>query len=56
MWGVLGVVAGIILILVGGFLIIFFPGTEEHQPLGFSILGIVMGFAFVIIGCLLIFL
>lgn len=56
MLGFLGIVVGILLILIGGFLIFFFPGTEEHQPNSFAWLGILIGFILIAIGVVLIFL
>jgi hypothetical protein len=61
MFGVLGVLAGIVLAAVGLFLVIFFPNVTEHQQVGyednsFTIAGVVMGVVFVIAGGVLIFL
>jgi hypothetical protein len=55
MFGLLGIIFGIILFLVGGFLVIFFPSTEEHQGDTFSIVGILLGFIFLIAGFFLVF-
>jgi len=56
MFGVEGIILGFILIAIGGFLLFFFPGTEEHQPNEFGITAIVLGILFIIIGGILIFL
>ena len=55
MFGIVGVAVGIFLLLLGIFLIFFFPQTTVHQGEGFSIAGIVMGFIFLIVGIVLIF-
>jgi len=54
MFGLLGIAVGILLILVGGFLVFFFPSTKEHQPPPFDLVGVVLGFIFLIIGILLV--
>ncbi len=56
MFGALGIVLGILLILLGGFLVLFFPMTEEHQASEFTKTGVVLGFIFLIIGAFLVFL
>lgn len=56
MWGFLGIVVGILLILIGGFLMFLFPGAPEHQTESFSLVGVVLGFILIVIGGLLIFL
>lgn len=55
MFGLLGTILGIILIIVGGFLVVFFPATLEHQSQEFSVVGIVLGLIFLIVGVVLIF-
>ena len=56
MFGLGGIVAGIILILLGGALVFFFPGTaKEYQTFEFGIMGIVIGFVMIILGAILIF-
>ena len=55
MFGILGILVGIVLILIGGFLVFFFPGTEEHQWPPFDIVGVVLGFILIIIGGVLVF-
>jgi hypothetical protein len=51
LWGIIG----ILFFLLGGFLVIFFPSTSEHQGETFSITGIAMGFIFLIAGFFLVF-
>jgi hypothetical protein len=55
MFGLGGFIAGIILIIIGGGLIFFFPSTPEYQPDEFSILVVVVGFIMIIAGAVLIF-
>lgn len=55
MFGIIGILVGIVLILIGGFLVFFFPGTAEHQPPPFDVVGVVLGFILIIIGGVLIF-
>jgi hypothetical protein len=55
MFGIIGVLVGIVLILIGGFLVFFFPSTAEHQPPPFDVVGVVLGFILIIIGGILIF-
>jgi len=55
MFGIWGTVAGIILILIGGGLIFFFPSAGDYQPDEMSILMVVIGFVTVIIGAIMIF-
>lgn len=47
---------GIILILIGLFLAFFFPGTQEHQPPPFGLVGVLLGFILLIIGGILVFI
>lgn len=55
MFGFPGFVLGILLILMGVFLVFFFPTTTEHQPESFGFTGIAMGIIFLVIGFVLVF-
>lgn len=57
MFGLLGILIGIFLWILGGYLIFFFPqaSADNYQPDKFAIIGIVAGFIFLMIGALLIF-
>lgn len=44
----------IVLLLLGLFLVIFFPGIQKHQPTEFTKTGILMGLVFLVIGIYLI--
>jgi hypothetical protein len=55
MFGMGGIVAGLILILIGGALVFVFPGPREYQPTTFTMTGIVTGFVMIILGAILIF-
>lgn len=55
MFGWLGIGLGIVLFLIGGFLVVFFPGTWEHQGDAFSLTGIILGFIFLIAAFFLVF-
>lgn len=56
MFGILGILAGILCILVGGFLVFMFPHPTRHQPEQMGIVGIVLGFILLIIGFVLVFM
>lgn len=55
MFGIVGILVGLLLILAGGFLVFFFPSTAEHQPSPFDVVGVVLGFIFIIAGGILVF-
>ena len=55
MFGTIGAIIGIIMLVAGVFLAFFFPGTTAHQPEGFAVLGIIMGIALLAGGILLVF-
>lgn len=55
MFGMAGLVIGILLLLFGAFMIFGFPAAEEHQPPSFSWAAIVIGFIVAIIGAVLVF-
>ncbi len=48
-------IAGIVLALVGFFLVTGFPDVEDYQPFGMSKIGILIGLAMMIFGVYLIF-
>jgi len=56
MFGLVGIIVGILLLIAGFFLVFFFPLNVEHQPETMSITGIVIGILFLIIGFVLVFL
>ena len=47
---------GIILILIGGIIVFFFPSSVEYQPEEFGIVAVVAGFVMIILGAIMIFL
>lgn len=55
MFGILGWLIGGLLLLVGIFLVFFFPGVTEHQPESMGMTGIVLGVILIIIGGVLVF-
>ena len=55
MFGIIGILVGLLLIVVGGFLVFFFPSAWEHQPDPFGWVGVVLGFILIIIGGVLVF-
>jgi len=55
MFGWIGIVIGILFFLIGGFLVVFFPSTEEHQGDSFSLTGILIGFILLIVAFFLVF-
>ncbi len=52
-FGILGLVIGILFILIGGFLVFFFPANKEHQSGDFTSAGIFIGVLFILFGFLL---
>ena len=56
MFGWLGLIIGIILLVLGGYLVFFFPRAVEYQTEKLSTIGIVWGFIFLTIGAILIFI
>lgn len=54
MFGLLGVIVGIILIIVGGYMVFFLPMSIYHQP-EFGYTGVFLGIVFLIVGFVLIF-
>ena len=56
MFGVTGIIAGILMIIIGGLLVFFFPSATEYQPSDFGIIVIVVGFVMIILGGILIFI
>ena len=55
MFGVLGLIVGILLGAFGLFMVFFFPSVSEHQSNEFAISGIVIGIISLVISFLLIF-
>jgi uncharacterized membrane protein HdeD (DUF308 family) len=55
MFGITGVIAGIIMIIVGGILVFFFPAASTYQPRDFSVLVVVIGFILIILGAVMAF-
>ena len=55
MFGVFGFLGGFVLIMIGAFLVFFFPTTSVHQPDSMALTGIVIGIIFFIVGGLLLF-
>jgi len=56
MFGWIGFLVGVLFILIGGFLVIFFPGAEEHQPPPFNVVGVVLGLILLVLGGIFVFL
>ena len=56
MFGLIGFLIGIMLVLFGFFLAIFFPNLPEHQGENFALAGIVIGIVLLIVGAALILL
>lgn len=55
MFGWLGIAIGILFFLIGGFMVFFFPSTEEHQGDNFGITGVVLGLILLIAAFFLVF-
>jgi len=55
MFGWLGIAIGILLFLIGGFLVVFFPSTKEHQGDTFGLTGVILGFILLIAAFFLVF-
>ena len=55
MFGLGGFVAGILMILIGGALIFFFPSAVKYQPDEMGIIIVVVGFVMAIVGAIFVF-
>jgi hypothetical protein len=55
MFGLIGQIIGVIIIIIGGLMLFFLHGPEEHQSGEFGISFIFLGLALIIIGGLLLF-
>ncbi|MFH1294830.1 MAG: hypothetical protein ABIH90_02715 [Candidatus Aenigmatarchaeota archaeon] len=54
-FGWLWSLAGILFLLLGGYMLLFFPFTAQHQGEEFQVSGPVIGFVLVLIGGFLVF-
>ena len=55
MFGWFGLIIGAILLVLGGYMVFFFPHAVSYQPGKFGAVGVTLGFIFLTIGLLLIF-
>ena len=55
MFGLGGIVAGIVLILIGGAMVFFIPSSTTYQRGEMTAMGVVIGFVLIILGAILIF-
>jgi hypothetical protein len=55
MFGLTGLIAGIILIIIGAAMVFFFPGPGEYQPESFTLVVVVGGFVMIVLGAIMIF-
>ena len=55
MFGWIGAIIGILLILLGGYMVLFFPFVTEEQIPSVGLTAIITGFVFIIIGGFLLF-
>ncbi len=56
MFGLIGIVVGILMFIIGLFLFFFFPANADHQPENMSLMGVIIGFLLLAVGAILIFL
>ncbi len=56
MFGMKGIIGGIVLIIIGIFFVFIFPGASSYQPEKFSIVAILLGLILIITGVILIFI
>jgi len=56
MFGWIGILIGIFLLILGGYLVFFFPQATDYQPEKFGAMGIIFGFVFLVIGAVLLFI
>ena len=55
MFGLTGIIAGIVLVLLGGFFLFMLSSPAEYQPAEFSTVFVFTGIILAIVGVLLIF-
>ena len=55
MFGIAGVIAGVVLILLGGLIMFLFPGSDKYQPDDFSVVMVVVAIVMIILGGILVF-
>jgi len=55
MFGFVGWLVGGLFIILGIFLIFFFPSVIEHQPSNIGFTGIILGLIFLVVGGVLVF-
>lgn len=55
MFGWIGILVGILLVLFGGYLVVFFPAAPEHQAQQMTAGAIILGFICLVIGGILLF-
>ena len=55
MFGLSGIIGGLILIIIGGLMVFLFPGSSNYQPKDMSMFVVIVGFIMIIIGGILIF-
>jgi NhaP-type Na+/H+ or K+/H+ antiporter len=56
MFGWIGIIIGVLLLLFAAFMIFLFPASQEHQPDPYGWNGVLFGFIAGIVGIVLIFL
>ncbi len=54
MFGIIGFIVGILLILLGGFMAFFFPSDDRHQSDSIAVGGIVIGLIILLFGFILV--
>ncbi len=55
MFGIAGLIGGIILIIIGGVLVFFMPASQTYQPKEMATMAVVGGFVMIILGAIMVF-
>ena len=56
MFGLGGIIAGIVLVIIGGAMVFFIPSATTYQRGEMTTMGVVIGFVLIILGAIIIFI
>jgi membrane-bound ClpP family serine protease len=55
MFGIAGLIGGLVMIIIGGIMAFFMPSAQTYQPSEMSTLMVLIGFVLIILGGVMIF-